>query len=390
LNTRKPKEVKPFPPPQPVKRRRRGAILYPLLALIACLAAGSEFLEQRRVETLQPSSSLTRTRRLSDYLPSLEGTRAESEAYFFDGDSAGGTLLVLGGTHPNEPAGFVSAALLVENLKVTRGRVIVLPRANASAFTATEPQEAYPATFSLTTRYDKPRSFRVGSRFTNILDGWPDPVVYRHYPSGQLLSGNETRNLNRAYPGRPDGTLTERTAYAIAELVRREKVDLVVDLHEAAPEYPVVNAIVAHERAMDLAAMASVDLQSEGLDFRLEPSPPNFHGLSHRELGDHTQAMAVLIEATGALQGRIRGKTDADLIIHSRDPMYTRAAKLGKLQAPFPETGIPLEERVGRHLEAVSALIRVMGEFQPDKAVSFSRIPTFSELQKRRVGFYFK
>ena len=372
------------------RRRRRGAVLFPLLAAIACLSAGFDFSESRHGKPPQPSPELTGTGGLSDYLPALRHTRGDSEIYFFEGEESGGTVLILGGTHPNEPAGFISASLLVENLKVARGRVIVLPQANASAFTATEPQEAYPASFLLTSRREKQREFRVGSRFTNILDGWPDPIVYRHYPSGQLLSGNETRNLNRAYPGRPDGSFTERLAFAITELVRREKVDLVIDLHEAAPEYPVVNAIVAHERAMDLAAMAAVELQLEGLDFRLEPSPPNFHGLSHRELGDHTGAMAVLIEATGALQGRIRGATDAGLIIHSRDPMYARAAALGKLQVPFPETGIPLEERVGRHLSSVQTLVRLMGEFQPEKTVSFSRIPTFTELQKRGVGYYFK
>ena len=41
-----------------------------------------------------------------------------------------------------------------------------------------------------------------------------------HASSGQKLSGSETRNLNRAYPGRPDGTFTEKVAYAITSLIR--------------------------------------------------------------------------------------------------------------------------------------------------------------------------
>ena len=120
--------------------------------------------------------------------------------------------------------------------------------------------------------------------------------------------GSETRNLNRAYPGRPDGTLTERIAFAITTLIERERVDLAIDLHEASPEYPVVNTIVAHQRAVDLAALASVNLQAIGMTIGLETSPENLHGLSHREWGDATPALAVLMETTNPAQGRLRGR----------------------------------------------------------------------------------
>ncbi len=326
--------------------------------------------------------------RLSDYLPSLRDSNGDSDLYFFDGRESGGTLFVIGGTHPNEPAGLMSAILLVENLQVQKGRIIVLPRGNASGFTATEPQEAFPATFEITNRAGKARVFRVGSRFTNILEAWPDPIIYRHYPSGQVLSGAETRNLNRAYPGRADGTLTERIAFAITEVVRKEKIDLAIDLHEAAPEYPVINAIVAHDRAMDVAALATVDLQVEGLEFNLEPSPENFHGLIHRELGDATGARVMLFESAGALQGRLRGTTNADLILKSIDPFYIKAGELGKLRVPFPKKGIPLEVRTGRHLAAIAAVCRVLGDFEPEHAIQFSNVPSYSELQEHGIGFY--
>ncbi len=370
-----------------LKALRRAAI-YTFFIVIASLAAGGDFIEQYKDEALFPSFGLTHIKYLSDYLPSLRNTRGDTEVYVYEGNESGGTALILGGTHPNEPAGFISAVLLIENLVVEKGRIIVIPHANASAFTATEPQEAFPGSFTILGRRGKPRQFRIGSRFTNILDGWPDPIVYRHYPSGQILSGNETRNLNRAYPGRPDGTLTERIAYAITELVKREKVDLIVDLHEAAPEYPVINAIVAHERAMDVAAMAAVDLQINGLEFRLEPSPPNFHGLIHRELGDFTSAYVVLLESTGALQGRIRGATNEDLAVKSKDPYYAQAAKIGKLQVPFPEEGVPLEVRVGRHLEALTLLCKSFSDFEPTKGISFKNVPDYRAIVDKGVGFW--
>ncbi len=375
----------------PEEQRRRGRIgFYSLLILVACLAAAGDFLEQRQCESVHPSFALTRTKRLSHYLSSLRDTRGDTDLFIFEGRKPGGTLLILGGTHPNEPASNVTAVLIVENLKVEQGKVIVIPRANESGFSATEPQEAFPKWFTLTNRRGKERRFRVGSRYSNILDGWPDPVVYRHHPSGQLLSGPETRNLNRAYPGRKNGSLTERVAYAITEVVRGEKVDLVIDLHEAAPEYPVINAIVAHERAMDIAAMAAVELQIRDLDFRLEPSPVNFHGLSHREIGDYTQARAILMESTGALQGRLRGPTSENLVVKSIDACYYKAHLLGKLAVDFPAEGVPLEVRVGRHLEGVKVICNTLSEFEPDKAIVYSQIPDYEELNSHSVGFYLK
>jgi len=364
------------------------ALFYLLLVAIVVFTAGADFINQGSIEPIYPGYSLERMARLSDYLPSLKDSNGDSDVYFFDGAEPGGTLFVIGGTHPNEPAGFLSAVLLIENIKVQKGRVIVLPRGNASGFTGTEPQEAFPGTVEIINRSGKPREFRIGSRFTNTLDAWPDPIIYRHYPSGQVLSGAETRNLNRAYPGRANGSLTERIAFAITTLVKQEQVDVVIDLHEAAPEYPVINAIVAHERAMDIAALATVDLQIEGLEFSLEPSPTNFHGLIHRELGDSTGANVLLFESAGALQGRLRGATNEALVMKSIDPFYIKAAELGKLRVPFPATGIPMEIRTGRHLAAIAAVCRVLGDFEPEKAIIYAGVPSYSELQEHGYGFY--
>ncbi len=363
-------------------------ITYTILIFVACWASGLQFLELRRAAAVYPSATLSDKKKLSDYLPSLRHSRGDSEALIFEGRNLGGTMMILGGTHPNEPASNMSAVILAENLNVEYGKVIVIHRANASAFTATEPQEAFPQEYSYENRGGRTRWFQVGSRYSNILDGWPDPTVYRHHPSGQLLSGPETRNLNRSFPGRKNGSLTERIAYAITEVVRQEKVDLFVDLHEAAPEYPVINALVAHQRAVDMAAMATVELQMNGIDIALEVSPENFHGLSHREIGDFTETNAVLMETAGAMQGRIRGATTVNLIKISRDPFYHKASELGKLAVDFPAEGISMEVRVGRHLEAISVLSATWSEFNPDKPISFNRVPSYEELNDHGIGFY--
>jgi len=367
-------------------RRYRGVILL-LVVLALCAYASRDFLNARRDEPLYPSSGMTAHKHLSDYFAGIKGTRADGDVFIYEGKEPGGVVVVFGGTHPNELAGFLAADVLVENAVVTRGKLIVIPRNNHSAFTETEPGEGHPATFDVPTP-NGPRRFRMGCRFTNPLDQWPDPEVYLHYPSGQELSGNETRNLNRAFPGRPDGNFTERAAYAITSLVKAEKADLVIDLHEASPEYPVINAIVAHERAMDLAATANLTLQGEGLNFNLEPSPKNFHGLTHRELGDATPALAVLMESANIMQGRLRGKTEASKILTGKDDCYLAAAKANLLRVPYDSTGIPIEVRVGRHLAGVRALIDGLAFVMPDKAMEISGIPLYEDVQARGIGAF--
>jgi predicted deacylase len=366
------------------------SILYSVFVIIACLSAGGDFLDHWQPEAVIPSSSLSKRLKLSDYLPSLRGTRGNTEVLLFEGNKTGGSVLVLGGTHPNEPASNVTATLLAENINITQGRMFVIPRANASGFTATEPQEGYPQQFTLKTRNGRNRVFRVGSRYTNMLDGWPDPIVYRHYPSGQLLSGAETRNLNRAYPGSEQGTLTERIAFAITKLVKDEKIDMVIDLHEAAPEYPVINALVAHQRAIDLAAMVTVELQMSDIDIQLEVSPENFHGLIHREIGDFTDAKVMLLETAGALQGRLRGKTNADIITIGKDPLYYKANQLGKLAVDFPEEGISIDTRVGRHIKSIKIICLTLSEFEPENTITYSNVPDYGEIIDKGVGFFLR
>ena len=115
----------------------------------------------------------------------------------------------------------MSAVLLVENAVVKTGRLIVVPHSNESAFTHNAPSEGYPSRFTVKTPLGS-RWFRYGDRLTNPVHQWPDPEIYVHYPSGDLQADFEVRNLDRAFPGRPDGGYTERVAYALTELVRKE------------------------------------------------------------------------------------------------------------------------------------------------------------------------
>jgi hypothetical protein len=171
-------------------------------------------------------------------------------------------------------------------------------------------------------------------------------------------------------------------------MIRSEGVDVVVDLHEASPEYPVVNAIVAHERAMPVASAAVLNLEFEDIKIGLEPSPKNLRGLSHRELGDATDALAMLCETSNVSQGRLRGATDARQVIEGTDDKYLRAAGLGRLSVPFDERGWPMKQRVGRHAAAVGAIFAAFTAAHPEKPISLTGLPSYADLMAKGLEPY--
>ena len=143
-----------------------------LFALTMCFLAGRDFVEMRKPDVIYPAKSLTTMTWLGSFNSRLKGTNGDSPIYIFDSHVPGATFLLLGGTHPNEPAGFMTALLITENIIVKSGRVIIIPQACLSGFTCTDPLEGYPQSFTLNTQ-SGPRKFRFGSRVSNPLDQWP-------------------------------------------------------------------------------------------------------------------------------------------------------------------------------------------------------------------------
>lgn len=356
------------------------------VALVAVFSART-FRAQHEVEVLHPSPALTRVFPLSEINPHLAGTPGDTDVYLYEGAGKGGSMLIIGGAHASEIAGTMTVALLVETLRIDAGRVYLIPHSNASAMTHGEPQEAHPRRMVFQTA-GGPRAFRFGARFTNPVHQWPDPVTYVQPGSGTLLAGAETRNLNRAYPGVADGNLTERVAWAITQLIIREDIDLSFDVHESSPEYPVINAIVASETSQDVASIATIMLQMDGWDFSLEPSPPNFHGLSHREWTDHTHTRPILLETASPVMGRLRGRTDAELAVVGKDVQYVKAARIGAVNVPFDENGISLEQRIARNLAAIAAIVDAFATIEPERAIVTGGWPAPAALMENGLGAY--
>lgn len=358
------------------------------LVTVAVVIAGMEFYAHRHYkEPVVIGPGVTEVKKLSDYYPPLKGSVNDCNIYILDSGKPGGTIAILGGTHPEEPAGNLAAELFIENAQLDSGRLIVAVRANRSASTVTRPGDAYPNFYQIKTPWGS-KKYRMGDRWTNPLDSWPDPEVFVHYPSRQMLAYMDIRNLNRAWPGKKDGTITEQTTYAFIQMIRAEKVDLFIDYHEAELEYPVISTIVAHQKGTAYAGMASMMLTASEFKIGMEYSPKTLHGLSHREVGDATDAISLLFEAPEPFLDRVRGVTDEKLLLTGQDPFVMAAGKKGLLYEKIDENGWPIDVRVGRHTSTVLEVLSTWNDMNFDKPIVVRNVPRYAELIANGVGYY--
>lgn len=361
-----------------------------VLALVLAAIAGVSFYDQRHYkETVVVSDALTEVRWLSDYVPMLKGTYGDTPIFIFDSGVEGGSVLYCGGTHPYEPATSLSAFILMENIQVEKGKVFVIPQCSYSATTLGVQGNAYPSYYTIETEWGE-QKYKIGERNTNPLDQWPDNFTYINYPSGQSQAYNDLRNLNRCYPGRLDGTFTERVAYAIMEVIRTENIDMSIDCHEASIMYPVVGTYVAHDDAMDIAMMAAMDLSATSFDMKIEQSPKSLKGFTHREWGDYSDTLAILMETPEPFIDRIVGPMTVDLMMTGKDRFLSFAGDKGLTYVPYTEENDyswPMNVRVGRHLSGAAKAVYYMNMFFPEKEV-IATWPSYEELVEKDCGAF--
>lgn len=124
-----------------------------------------------------------------------EGTAAETQARIDDSGVEGPTIFFVAGTHGNEWAGYYAADELMEEIFPTAGKIIWVPRANIQA--------------------------------CNI----------------EQRTAEDEVNLNRVYPGDPEGNPVEQVAAEIMALIEQEQPVAVVDMHEGYNFYGVDGSI---------------------------------------------------------------------------------------------------------------------------------------------------
>jgi hypothetical protein len=353
---------------------------YTTFFLMACLFVLHSALSEAAFfrPDIRPGYGVTKQAWLSDYFAPLRETNMDTPVFILDSGKPGLTALAIGGTHAREIAGYTAATIMVETVRMARGRLIVIPHANNSAISIQDQESRLPRFHKIESRSGT-RLLPYGDRRTDIRDqGIPDPSEYVH-PSGQVIKdGRESRNLNRVYPGKPDGTPTERLAHAIIELIRAESVDFSVDFHEAnTPEYFVnkkgeiekggrlAYMLVCNPKGVEVGAMAVLQMSEEtGISMKLEQSDRAFRGLSHLEIGDATHCVSFLTESPNPGQDAWRESPD---VLH--DSTYS------------------LEHRVAMTLSMFRNIAEAFSVFH-DNEFEMVDLPAFSDIIEKGVGAY--
>ena len=124
----------------------------------------------------------------------LENSSYETTVYKFTSNVPGKKYAIVGGIHGDEVAGWKAALQLKERRDFT-GEVLIIPQAS---ILACKREERYPG-----------RGL------------------------GGIVNGVSYKDLNRNFPGDPNGNVTKQIAYAISETVKDFNPDVVVDLHES-------------------------------------------------------------------------------------------------------------------------------------------------------------
>ncbi len=331
---------------------------------------------------------VTAVLRLSEFSPKLAGTAGDTSVFVLEGKEPGGKALIMGNTHSNEPEGMLSALIIIENGVVEKGTLFVIPFFNNSGSRNTRAGDGYPLYFDVRTDWGAQR-FRYGNRDASPLDQWPDPDVYIHYPERQLLSYIDVRNTNRTWPGRAGGPLMERVTFGAMELMRREGIDVAVDVHGAETMFPVTNCIVAPEKSVKIATLASLTVKAmEGFENHVEASPSGFRGLSHREIGDHGPAMPFLLEAPIPFLDQPTGPKTVEFLLDGKDPFLLSLSKKKKLFVPYDESGWPLAKRVGQNLSVTLEILRQFSKKTADRPIAVRGVPRYADVVENGVGRY--
>ena len=233
--------------------------------------------------------------------------------------------------------------------------------------------------------------------------------------AGQKWAYQDIRNLNRTYPGRENGTISERAAYAVMEIIRQENVDIAIDMHEAEILYPVTSTYVApakvldrehfletgemvyvepEESSLDIAMMAAMNIDQ--FLMKCSASPNTLHGLSHREWADWSDALTFLMETPEIFIDKITGPRTEDLMYTGSDEFLQRVTDKGLTYFPYEmEFGTPMWYRVGRHLSGAMEIINWASLFYPEKEciVSWPLYEDMEEIENQgidSVGYFLK
>jgi hypothetical protein len=126
----------------------------------------------------------------------------------------------------------------------------------------------------------------------------------------------------------------------------------------------------------------------EGFKIGTEFSPKNLHGLSHREVGDHSDAISLLFEAPEPFLDATRGRTTREQLLTGKDEFIVKAGEHGLLFEKMDENGWPIDVRIGRHTSTILQTMESWSFDHPDRALVCRNVPRFSDVVANGVGQY--
>ena len=107
--------------------------------LVILLIAAISFYRHRHFdEPVVAGPGVKKVLKLSEYFEGIKGSINDCNIYLFEGAEPGGTMLIMAGSHPEEPACRLAAWIMVENGFLDKGRLFVVLSANRSGTTVTQ------------------------------------------------------------------------------------------------------------------------------------------------------------------------------------------------------------------------------------------------------------
>lgn len=197
----------------------------------------------------------------------------ETELHILDSGKKGPTVFVIAGIHGNEVASIYACDSL-KNIVPKRGKVIILPRANKIA-----------------------------------CDNSKRTMYYM-------------QDLNREFPGKENGTDTQKLAWEIIGVINKDRPEIILDLHESAKAYTegehyLGNSIIF--TPIDLSTKIVMYILEnmnrnieEGLKFTCFTGAPK--GSINREVSNSLDIPVITVETNEQLPIDAREKQHLDII----------------------------------------------------------------------------
>ena len=167
------------------------------LLLIGILSSCSNISNSSNNVTSDTSSDTIEINNTVETWKILEDSIYETTVYKFTSDVPGKKCVIVGGIHGDEVAGW-KAALQLKDKRDFVGEVLLIPQAN---ILACKREERYPG------------------KVANA--------------GAVAVNGIKYQDLNRNFPGDPNGNVTKQIAHEISQTVIDFDPDVVIDLHES-------------------------------------------------------------------------------------------------------------------------------------------------------------